>query len=56
MPLFRISGVWKDFQNVITHYAFHTVSIHSVLTATKKTKAEAIGLLETEGNDATTWI
>lgn len=56
MAKFRISGVWKDTGNVITHYAFHTVGENSVSRATKKSKAQAIALLETVGNSATTWI
>lgn len=56
MALHRISGVWKDNNNVITHYAFHTVGDNSVSRATKKTKAQAIALLETQGSTATTWI
>lgn len=56
MGQFRISGVWKNSNNVITHYAFHTVSEHSTSRAVKKTKTEAILLLETSGNSATTWV
>jgi len=56
MAKFRISGVWKNSDNVITHYAFHTVGESSISRATKKTKADAIRLLETSGNTATTWI
>jgi len=56
MTQYRISGVWKDSNNVITHYAFHTVTENYTTRATKKTKAQAIALLETFGNNATTWI
>jgi len=56
MAKFRISGVWKNTDNVITHYAFHTVGENSTSRADKKTKTEAIRLLETQGNSATTWI
>jgi hypothetical protein len=56
MVKYRISGVWKDMNNVITHYAFHTVSENTISRAVKKTKAEAIKLLETYGNTATTWV
>jgi hypothetical protein len=55
MPLFRISGVWKN-GNTITHYAFHTVGQESTSRANKTTKSQAIALLETTGNSATTWI
>ncbi|MGN6195359.1 MAG: DUF3892 domain-containing protein [Ginsengibacter sp.] len=55
MALYRISGVWKNANNVITYYAFHTVGENSVSRAIKKSKAQAIALLETSGNTATTW-
>ena len=56
MALYRISGVWKNADNVITHYAFHTVNETSVSRATKKTKANAVRTLEATGNSATTWM
>lgn len=56
MAEFRISGVWKDANNVITHYAFHTVNEKSISRAEKKSKAQAITILETQGNSAVTWI
>ena len=56
MATYRISGVWKDANNVITHYAFHTVDETSLYKSVKKTKAQAIALLETPGNNATTWM
>jgi hypothetical protein len=56
MAEYRISGVWKNTNNVITHYAFHTVNANSTSRANKTTKAEAIQLLETLGNIAYTWV
>jgi hypothetical protein len=56
MSTYRISGVWKNSNNVITHYAFHTISGSSATRATKKTKSDAITLLEKSGNNATTWV
>jgi hypothetical protein len=56
MATFRISGIWKNSNNVITHYAFHTVGENSISRANKVTKIEAIKLLEIQGNSATTWI
>lgn len=56
MALFRISGVWKDTDNVITNYAFHTVQENGISRATKKSKAEAVALLQIQGNAATTWM
>ena len=51
-----ISGVWKDSNNVITHYAFHTESENGESRAVKTTKDQAIDLLETPGNSAITWM
>ena len=56
MAEYKISGVWKNNDNVITHYAFHTLQTGSHTRARKKTKAEAIQLLETLGNIAYTWV
>ena len=56
MAEYRISGVWKDSNNVITHYAFHTVNGKTISRASKKSKADAIKLLETSGNLAVTWV
>jgi hypothetical protein len=56
MTQFRISGIWKDANSVITHYAFHTVGATSTSRASKTSKAQAIALLETNGNSAVTWI
>ena len=56
MSVYRISGVWKDLNNVITHYAFHEVGQSSTSRASKKTKAQAIAILETQGKSATTWV
>ena len=55
MAAFKISGVWKD-NNVITYYAFHTVTQTGISRAQKVSKADAIKLLETIGNTAITWI
>lgn len=56
MAVYRISGVWKNLNSVITAYAFHKVNSDHIERAVKKTKAEAIALLEIPGNSATTWI
>lgn len=55
MALYRISGIWKDSNSVITHYAFHRVDSDGTTRAMKKTKNEAVTLLE-NGNNATTWM
>ncbi len=56
MAEYRISGVWKDDNDVITHYAFHTVNEKGISRASKTSKAKAIELLETSGNSAVTWV
>lgn len=56
MAQFRISGVWKNSNNVITHYAFHSVHENSTGRASKTTKSAAVSLLEISGNSATTWV
>jgi hypothetical protein len=56
MAEYRISGVWKKSNGVITHYAFHTVNPNSITTARKVSKADAIAILETAGNTVKTWI
>lgn len=56
MAEYRISGVWKNNDNIITHYAFHTVVNNSIGPATKKSKAQAIELLEKSANSAVTWV
>lgn len=56
MTKFRISGVWKNSNNVITAYSFHTVEETGTSRAKKTPKTEAIALLEKAGNTATTWM
>ncbi|MGV9004418.1 DUF3892 domain-containing protein [Flavobacterium sp.] len=56
MAKYRISGIWKNDDNVIIAYAFHTVAENAMGRAVKKTKAQAIALLEINSNSATTWI
>ena len=56
MSLYRISGVWKNSDDIITHYAFHTVDKDSISRAEKKTKSEAIRIVEKTGNKVTTWV
>ena len=56
MSEYRISGIWKNDNNVITHYAFHTVYEKSISRANKISKAEAIKLLEMRENYANTWV
>lgn len=56
MTDYRISGVWKDKDKVITHYAVHKVVEKGTTRATKTTKEAAIALVETQGNNVTTWV
>jgi len=56
MAKYRISGVLKDSNDTIVTYAFHTIIETSTGRAVKKTKAQAIALLEVAGNSATTWV
>ncbi|HBV15795.1 DUF3892 domain-containing protein [Chryseobacterium carnipullorum] len=58
MANYAISGVWKDSNNVITHYAIHTVNIteNNFQKAIKYTKAQAIQLLDNSVNSARTLI
>jgi hypothetical protein len=56
MAKYKISGVWKDVNNVITHYAFHAENINGTAKAVKTSKAQAISLLEMSENTAVTLV
>ena len=57
MAQYRISGIWKNDDNVITHYAFHTILADGRITrASKTTKADAIKIVEATGNTVITWL
>lgn len=56
MAVYRISGIWKSDNNVITHYAVHKEYETTMSRAEKTSKAEATALLETRGNRASTII
>ena len=56
MAKYKISGVWKDANGVITHYALHKVTDTGITRAEKTTKAEAVRILGIQGNSAVTWI
>lgn len=55
MADYKISGIWKN-DDVITHYAMHTVTKNGHTRAKKVSKKDAIELLEKSGNSAVTWI
>lgn len=56
MTTFRISGVWKDTNGTITHYAMHTETNNGTTRAKKTSKSEAIKLVKKAENKATTWL
>jgi len=56
MTKYKISGVWKDANGVITHYAFHTKTENGHTRATKKSKADAVKLLSNSSSEAVTWL
>lgn len=56
MVQYYITGVWKDDNNVITHYAFHTYENKILSFADKKSKVAAISLLKRIGIPAKTLI
>ncbi|MES2411625.1 MAG: DUF3892 domain-containing protein [Bacteroidota bacterium] len=55
MAKYRISGIWKE-NDIVIAYSFHQVYEGSISMAEKKTKEQAIALLEDHDNTATTWI
>jgi len=54
MATYRISGIWKDTNGIITHYAIHQLIDQVLGKATKYTKAQAVKLVETSGNRVAT--
>jgi hypothetical protein len=56
MAEYRISGVWKDGNGVITHYAVHLINATGPYRAEKYTKAKAIQLVEDRHNTVKTWM
>ena len=56
MAQYKISGIWKGTDGVITHYAFHKVNTDSIDRGLKTTKAEAVRILSQPGNEAITWL
>ncbi|MCD0456327.1 DUF3892 domain-containing protein [Chryseobacterium sp. LC2016-27] len=58
MANYTISGIWKDTNGVITHYAVHEFDdgTNTAELATKMSKAAAIQLLERPLNNAITML
>jgi hypothetical protein len=55
MAIFSITGIWK-LDDIITHYAIHTITEQSTTRGVKTSKADAVKLIETIGNTAYTWL
>ena len=56
MASYKISGIWKNTDKEITHYAFHTILENSISYGKKISKDEAVKLLSQPGNSAITWL
>jgi hypothetical protein len=62
MAEYRISGIWKDSNNVITHYAVHLRTRNAnndgcvIGYAVKMTKTATITLLQNQQNSAKTYL
>ena len=57
MAKYNITGVWKDNNGTITHYAFHSAdTVNKFGPLTKRSKAEAIRIVETSGNSVMTLV
>ncbi|RTY78581.1 DUF3892 domain-containing protein [Flavobacterium sp. LS1P28] len=62
MSEYRISGIWKNSQEVITHYAVHIRTRnqagngYEIGRAAKMTKADAVVLLQNPANSAKTFL
>lgn len=61
MSEFRISGIWKDKNGVITHYAVHERTPNPkggflIDKAEKMNKNDAVNLLLEKGNTAKTYL
>lgn len=54
MAEYRISGIWKNSNDVITHYAFHKVEGKSMSNAKKTSKNDAVGVTEKSMNEVYT--
>ena len=62
MAEYRISGIWKNAENVITHYAVHLRTkntdgkSYTINKPVKMTKAAAVELLQKGNNTAKTYL
>lgn len=55
MAKYKISGVWIS-DDVITHYALHTVTSNGTSRGVKTSKAAAVRVLSDPQNEAMTWL
>lgn len=56
MAQFRISGVWRNPDNIITHYALHEAGENYIAEMKKISRADLIKLLSVPSNEAKTWL
>jgi len=57
MAEYRISGIWMDDDGVISHYGFHKFNDNGTITTVRrKTKEEAVKIVNTNGNVVKTWM
>ncbi|HAV54325.1 MAG TPA: hypothetical protein DCX41_05250 [Aequorivita sp.] len=56
MAEYRISGIWKDSNGVITDYAFHEIDTDTRYKAKKVSKSNAIARVENRANTVKTWV
>ena len=56
MARYKISGVWKGADGIISDYAFHLINTDSTDRGVKTSKIEAVRILNNPANEAVTWI
>ncbi len=57
MAKYKISGIWKGEDGVITHYAIHELYPENKISRAQKTeKSAAVKLLSDPNNMAMTWL
>jgi hypothetical protein len=56
MAKYKISGIWKDSNETITHYALHEIRENDTTLGVKTLKADAVKILSQPGNEAVTWM
>ena len=56
MAKYRISGIWKNDKDEITHYGLHKVVPGGTTRVDKIAKSEAVELLSKPENSAVVWV